>query len=346
MQAIQLPAMTDSFPYPILSKLQLIGQINQLAALRTPFLFIIDYKAEQGYVIRQEELDDQFVLFNFQYCESNANSEELEKRNKDQGPIQWKPVPMSRKEYQPRFDYVVGQIYKGNSFLVNLTQPTEIKTNLSLFDLYRLGNAKYKLWLKDRFVVFSPETFVRIEGRTVSSFPMKGTIDAAIPNAEEIILNDPKEMAEHATIVDLIRNDLSLVADQVQVKRYRYIDKIITNKQNLLQVSSEILGVLPADYQERLGDILFALLPAGSICGAPKRKTLEVIEQAEGYERGFYAGICGYYDGENLDAGVMIRYVEQEGERLIFKSGGGITAQSDLEKEYEELIQKVYVPVC
>jgi para-aminobenzoate synthetase component 1 len=73
---------------------------------------------------------------------------------------------------------------------------------------------------------------------------------------------------------------------------------------------------------------------------------LEIIEQAEIYERGFYTGIFGWFDGENLDSAVMIRFIEQKGDKLIFKSGGGITSQSQVEKEYEELIQKVYVPVC
>ncbi|MFT3754224.1 MAG: aminodeoxychorismate synthase component I [Paludibacter sp.] len=260
--------------------------------------------------------------------------------------IKWNLKPVGIESYQPKFDYVVEQIHKGNSFLTNLTQPTEVNTDLSLLDLYNIGTAKYKLWFKDHFTVLSPETFIRIQGRTISSYPMKGTIDATIPHAEDIILNDPKEKAEHATIVDLIRNDLSLVADQVEVKRYRYIDKITTNKQDLLQVSSEITGCLPENFCEKLGDILFTLLPAGSICGAPKQKTLEIIEQAEGYERGFYTGICGWFDGKNLDSAVMIRFIEQQDNKLIFKSGGGITSQSELEKEYEELIQKVYVPVC
>ena len=175
---------------------------------------------------------------------------------------------------------------------------------------------------------------------------MKGTIDASISNAEEFILNDPKEKAEHATIVDLIRNDLSLVAEQVEVKRYRYIDKINTNKQDLLQVSSEITGQLPQNFREKLGNIIFALLPAGSISGAPKKKTLKIIEEVEGYKRGFYTGIWGWFDGKDLDSAVMIRYIEQNGNQLIFKSGGGITSQSDLNKEYDELIQKVYVPIC
>jgi para-aminobenzoate synthetase component 1 len=174
---------------------------------------------------------------------------------------------------------------------------------------------------------------------------MKGTIDATLPDAERKILQDEKEMAEHATIVDLLRNDLSMVATDVRVSRYRYVERINTMQQDLLQVSSEIIGRLPDKYRERLGDILFSLLPAGSICGAPKIKTLEIIRQAEGYDRGFYTGVCGYFDGENLDSAVMIRFMEQTDEGLVYKSGGGITFQSELDKEYEELIQKVYVPV-
>ena len=72
---------------------------------------------------------------------------------------------------------------------------------------------------------------------------------------------------------------------------------------------------------------------------------MKIIEEAEGYDRGFYTGIFGWFDGKNLDAGVMIRYIEQQADQLVFKSGGGITSQSELEKEYEELIQKVYVPL-
>ncbi len=331
--------MTKHFPYILLRRQQIKEQINQLAGRHTPFLFIIDYKAEQGYLIPESELDERFIRFQFQSTAQPINHSSIQ-------PLVWKVNPPSFAAYQPKFDYVQAQIRLGNSFLVNLTQPSEVTTNLSLLDLYQQGSAKYKLWLNGLFTVLSPETFVRIQGNLISSYPMKGTIDAAVPDAEAVILADPKECAEHATIVDLIRNDLSLVATDVEVKRYRYIDKLSTNKQDLLQVSSEITGRLPVDYHGRLGDILFQLLPAGSICGAPKPKTLEIIEQAEGYERGFYAGICGYFDGNKLDSAVMIRYTEQNDDKLIFKSGGGITSQSDCEKEYEELIQKVYVPVC
>jgi para-aminobenzoate synthetase component 1 len=174
---------------------------------------------------------------------------------------------------------------------------------------------------------------------------MKGTIDAAIPNAEETILNDPKETAEHNTIVDLIRNDLSMVSKNVRVEKFRFIDEIKTAGKTLLQVSSEIVGDIQHDFFDHLGDRLFTLLPAGSISGAPKTKTIEIIEEAENYNRGFYTGVFGYFDGRSLDSAVMIRYIEQQTDQLVFKSGGGITTFSNCKKEYEELKDKVYLPI-
>ena len=90
-----------------------------------------------------------------------------------------------------------------------------------------------------------------------------------IPEATDLIWGG-KETAEHATIVDLIRNDLSMVAEQVRVVRYRYCDRLETNKGPIFQTSSEICGVLPNDYPSHIGDIIFRLLPAGSITGAPQ----------------------------------------------------------------------------
>lgn len=332
--------MTEHFPHTLLNRIQLQQKINHLSASGIPFLFIINYKATEGYIIPESELNTNYIRFQIG---EKQNTSIVNNKVKQQ--LSWHTFPISLKEYKQKFEYVQGQIQQGNSFLVNLTQPTRLKTNLDLSDLFELGTAKYKLWLKDSFTVLSPETFVQIRESEISSFPMKGTIDAALPNAENIILNDPKEKAEHATIVDLIRNDLSIVAENVKVIRYRYLDKLSTNKGELLQVSSEITGNLPDNYHQKLGDILFSLLPAGSICGAPKPKTLEIIEEAEGYDRGFYTGIFGWFDGKNLDSGVMIRFIEQQADQLVFKSGGGITSQSELEKEYEELIQKVYVPL-
>jgi para-aminobenzoate synthetase component I len=154
-----------------------------------------------------------------------------------------------------------------------------------------------------------------------------------------------KELAEHYTIVDLIRNDLSMIAKNLRVDRFRYIDKIKTNTLELLQVSSEISGDLSEDYPSGIGDILFRMLPAGSVTGAPKEKTVEIIRETEGYHRGFYTGVCGFFDGINLTSGVMIRFIEQEKEKMFYKSGGGITSFSNALSEYNEMIDKVYVPV-
>ena len=229
--------------------------------------------------------------------------------------------------------------------MLNLTFPTPIECNYSLQDIFIQSRASFKLYLENELVVFSPERFINIKGNTISSNPMKGTIDASIPGAHSLLASDPKEDAEHNTIVDLIRNDLSTVASHVRVKRFKYIEKLKTHQGELLQMSSEITGKLADNFKDSLGDILFQLLPAGSICGAPKKKTLEIIHEIETYERGFYTGIFGYFDGQNLDSAVTIRYIEKQGEKLLFKSGGGITFMSDWKKEYEEMQKKVYVPV-
>ncbi len=136
-----------------------------------------------------------------------------------------------------------------------------------------------------------------------------------------------------------------MVSKDVEVTKYRYLDRIQTHKGELLQVSSEITGRLHADWRSELGEIIVKLLPAGSISGAPKQKTLEIIRDAEQQERGWFTGVFGIFDGRSLDSGVMIRYIEQFGEGLRFRSGGGITGHSDMLKEYNELIDKVYVPI-
>ena len=175
---------------------------------------------------------------------------------------------------------------------------------------------------------------------------MKGTIAATVPHASKTLLDNRKEAAEHATIVDLIRNDLSMIASKVSVSRYRYIDHLATNKGQILQTSSEITGQLAANYREEIGSLLFRLLPAGSITGAPKRRTMEIIHEAEGYERDFYTGVMGCYSNGALDSAVMIRFIDEDEQgHYYYKAGGGITAQSNNNDEYNEVIEKVYVPI-
>ena len=258
----------------------------------------------------------------------------------------WKTSPVAFEQYRSAFREVQRCIHNGDSYLLNFTQPTRIETNLSLEEIYSTTSADYKIYLKDEFVCFSPETFVRIKNGKIFSYPMKGTIDADIENAGELVLNDSKELAEHNTIVDLIRNDLSLVAENVTVEKFRYLSHIQTNNKNLLQVSSEISGDLPANYSENIGDILFKILPAGSVTGAPKQKTVEIIRNTENYDRGYYTGVFGVFDGLNLESCVLIRYIENQNGQLVYKSGGGITFLSDVRKEYDEMLKKVYLPLA
>lgn len=254
-------------------------------------------------------------------------------------------VPITEAEFKKKFDLVEHHLSYGDSYLTNLTVRNEVATSQNFLELFDSAEARYKLLFHDEFLVFSPEIFVQIKNGRISSFPMKGTIDASVENAEEKILRDQKELAEHVTIVDLIRNDLSLVAENVSVNRFRYIDRIRSNQKHLLQVSSEIQGNLMPSLERSFGTILEKLLPAGSISGAPKTKTVEIIQQAEQLERGYYTGVAGIFDGNFFDSGVLIRFIEKESGKLYYRSGGGITAASEWQKEYREVIDKIYVPV-
>jgi len=322
------------------SKADAVRRMNELGALEKPFLFIIDFEMLRP-IVKELPLIEKDILFDIN---GFTNADSLA-RNEHDKEIIFSKTPVSFQLYEKAFNEVMQNLQEGYSYLVNLTQPSEIKINLTGREIFMACEAKYKLNFMDRFVVFSPESFVIIRDQKIYSYPMKGTIDADIQNAKEIILQDKKEKAEHMTIVDLIRNDMSHFAKNVNVKRLRYLDCVTTNQKNLLQVSSEIVGDLPANYRNCIGDIIFSMLPAGSVSGAPKEKTIEIIKKAENYSRGYYTGVFGYFDGKNLDSGVMIRFIERDGDKWIYKSGGGITSMSNAQSEYEELINKIYVPV-
>ena len=323
-----------------LSRQDAIKRMNYYGRRGIPFFFLIDFDEENCIVEEPDNLPDDEILFSFP---SGGNYGEMPSTMKEH--FMWEPHPQTIEEYSRSFDIVYKNLYAGNSFLTNLTCATPVETDLTLKDIFIHSRAKYRLMMKGRFVMFSPEIFVRITDGMIYSYPMKGTIDASYPDAASVILNDEKESAEHATIVDLIRNDLSQMASEVTVTKYRYIDEVQTNNGTLLQVSSEIRGRLPEDFCDTLGDMFFRLLPAGSVTGAPKKKTVEIIREAETYDRGYYTGVTGFFDGKNLDSAVIIRFVEQLPDgSLVFKSGGGITFKSDIESEYEEMIRKIYVP--
>jgi len=316
------------------------SHLNELGASGTPFLAIIDFEMEQPLVFPLSRIpaDIHFQIGGLPKGTA-LDSEDL-------APAPFDKNAIKMEQYAIEYGKVQESIQNGDTYLLNLTNKCKISTSFSLKQIYHASKAKYKLLYKDQFVVFSPECFVKMENGIISSYPMKGTIDASIPNAENILLSDAKEKAEHATIVDLIRNDLSRVSDNVHVKRYRYLDYLATNDKNIYQMSSEVEGILSDNYRDHLGDILFSLLPAGSISGAPKNKTIEIIKNTEAQKRGYYTGVMVHFDGANLDSGVLIRFIEKDGDHLFFRSGGGITYQSSMEREYQELMDKIYVPVA
>ncbi len=315
-----------------------VDKMNQLGKEKSPFIFILDFELKNPVILKIGQIpNDIYYKFNDikNYTLSGTQSK----------PLHFLPNPMPIGQYTKAFDAAKKEILYGNSFLLNLTFPTSIETNYTLRELFNISHARYKLYYKDQFIVSSPEIFIKIIDGKIFTFPMKGTIDASIPDATSNILNDVKETAEHFTIVDLLRNDLSMVATNVKVNKFRYIDKLVTSTKTLLQVSSEIEGTLPIDFNENLGTIFAKLLPAGSISGAPKKKTVEIIKANEVDDRGYYTGVFGIFDGNNVDSGVMIRYIEKQDDKLIYRSGCGITYRSECTSEYQEMIDKVYIPL-
>jgi para-aminobenzoate synthetase component 1 len=327
-----------------MTKTDFIEQINSYTKNGIPYLFLIDFELKKPFVCKLSDLEKESVFYTIN------NKGNFEKDRCRTNNISVKVVNPPKYHFKKSFDSVLKHIKKGNSYLLNLTFSNRIwiKDNIgknSLLDILKKSNASYKLYFKDEFISFSPEQFIKIQDQKIYTFPMKGTIDAKIENAEHIILSDEKETNEHNTIVDLMRNDLAMVSSNIKINRFRFIDKIKTSKGQILQVSSEIEGSLPENWQATFGELLYKLLPAGSISGAPKPKTLEIIKTVENKERGYYTGVFGIFDGENVDSAVLIRFIENIDGDLFYRSGGGITAQSNLDFEFNEMLQKIYIPI-
>lgn len=317
--------------------IEFASKLNAFGKAKKPFFFVIDYAAKQFEAFALDAVPNG-ILYQLE-TQSNASNTFTCKD------FSWSKTPLSKEQYRAQIQAVIEEIKAGNTYLLNLTSPTRIELSCSLENLFYTANAPFKLCYHEAFVCFSPERFVEIRNNRISTYPMKGTIDASIPNAKERILNDEKEKAEHVMVVDLLRNDLSMVSHEVRVEKFRYVEKIQAGGKELLHVSSKITGILDENWHDNVGTILSTLLPAGSISGTPKRSSVEIIERLEGYDRGFFTGIFGVYDGKNLDSAVMIRFLEKTKEGYVFKSGGGITLLSEAEKEYDELCDKVYVPL-
>ena len=215
------------------SRTETIARMNALAGANVPFLFIVDYAQEQSHIEPLDRTRPRHLPFPIpegRATRGGCNSPCQKHSRPMRRPYSVDIIPPSPTAYRHSFDLVKQNLLAGNSYLTNLTCRVPVTTNLTMEEIFLHSEALYKLWLKDRFVCFSPEIFVRIEKGKIKSFPMKGTIDATLPDAEQLLMQDTKEAAEHSHLVDLIRNDLSMVSEHVEVTSYRYIDRLQTNK--------------------------------------------------------------------------------------------------------------------
>lgn len=317
-----------------------IKHLNHLGKNGAPFLFVIDFEMEKPLIFTKEEWATSGIQFDF------PNGHLLkEKATPNNAPLYFNVDAPSYSDYLDSFNKVQKALHFGDSYLCNLTFPSKINTDWSLEDIFHNSKAPYRFLLANEFTIFSPEPFIKISNNQIATFPMKGTIAADIPNAKSVLKNNPKEKAEHATVVDLLRNDLSQIAKNVSVNHYRYMGLIQNIHGDIWQSSSKITGQLPENWPSLIGEYIYKLLPAGSISGAPKMKTVNIIQDAEIDKRGYYTGIVVYFDGKSLESCVAIRYIEQKDGQKYFRSGGGITVFSQAEEEYKEMIQKIYLPL-
>ena len=280
--------------------------INEKGGKGEPFLFAIDFELREGIFIPRP-MEQEAVLFR---TTLGGNRPLTDGGSGEESRICFTPLPY--RDYLSRFNTVMKGLLRGDSYLTNLTVRTPVTLGTDLKEIFLATRSPYGLYVPGRLACFSPERFVRIANGVISTNPMKGTISAAIPGAAQLLLDDPKELAEHCTIVDLLRNDIGMVASDVKVARFRYIDRITA--------------------------------PAGSVSGAPKRSTVELIRRAEPELRGFYTGVFGYFDGEEVDSAVIIRYIGLYDGQPFYHSGGGITVNSLPRNEYEEALKKIYLP--
>lgn len=313
--------------------------MNRLGESRTPYLWAISYDMSRGFIIPDPESQNEVMWQVGDYGNSRHFHKPL------RAPSLTVKTPPSREAYAAMFATIREGLLRGDTFLANLTGATEVECSGTLRDVFLTSRAPFRLLIGDNFVCFSPEPFVRISGREISTFPMKGTADASAEDALRTLLDDYKELCEHYTIVDLMRNDINTVAHDVHVKRFRYVESIVTDRGVILQTSSEISGTLAPEVQFRHGDIIIPILPAGSITGAPKESTVALIKSAEPISRGWYTGVFGYFDGVVMQTAVMIRCMQRDADgHLYFHSGGGITVNSRESEEYDELLEKIYLP--
>lgn len=255
----------------------------------------------------------------------------------------------TKEKYYRAIERAKELIARGDIYQVNLSQRFECDFGGSAFGLYmrlrEINPAPFAAYLNFgdfKIVSASPERFIKIEERYIETRPIKGTRPRGSDRSEDIflgkeLLSSPKDRAEHIMIVDLERSDLGRVCEYGSVKPAEFI--ILESYATVHHLVSTVSGRLRK--KTDIVDCLMNCFPGGSITGAPKVRSMEVIEELEPTKRGIYTGSIGYIDfGGNADLSIVIRTIIIKDRKLYFHVGGGIVADSDPEKEYQETLDK------
>ncbi|MBI2095193.1 MAG: anthranilate synthase component I [Candidatus Omnitrophica bacterium] len=240
-------------------------------------------------------------------------------------------------------------IRKGDIFQVVLSQAFRTRVRARSFDIYRalrsINPSPYMFYLNCgdfQIVGSSPEVHVRCEGRKAALRPIAGTRRRGKNPAEDArlekeLLADPKERAEHLMLVDLGRNDLGRVCEYESVKVSEFMT--VERYSHVMHLVSHVEGRLRRD--RSLFDLIRATFPAGTISGAPKVRAMEIIDELENQQRGFYSGIVGYFSySGNLDSCIAIRTILVKDGTATVQAGAGIVADSDPAREHQETVNK------
>ncbi|HWR22509.1 MAG TPA: anthranilate synthase component I [Feifaniaceae bacterium] len=240
-------------------------------------------------------------------------------------------------------------IYEGDIFQAVLSNRLEAEAEGSLFDAYRVlrstNPSPYMFYFSSGDIEIagaSPETLVKLQDGTLFTFPLAGTRPRGQTLEEDLrleqeLLQDEKELAEHNMLVDLGRNDLGRISKFGTVKVEKYLS--VERFSHVMHIGSTVKGAIRPD-KDAL-DAIGAVLPAGTLSGAPKIRACEIIDELENSKRGIYGGAVGYIDFTgNMDTCIAIRIAYKKNGRVFVRSGAGIVADSVPENEYQECINK------
>ena len=254
--------------------------------------------------------------------------------------------------YKQKIEQIKSYLYNGDVYQINYTQPLIFDFNQNTLDLYmqikQEANPEFGFYLDindSQFLSFSPEKFFIKKNSSISSYPIKGTIQR-INNIQKdleqikLLSNSLKDKAEHLMIVDLLRNDIGKISSFGTVNVNNLFN--IKTFETIHHMESEIKGTIPKDIKE--SDIIKALFPGGSITGAPKYRAMQIIDELENYHRGLYTGCLGTINANgNMDFNICIRTMTISDNKAIYPVGGGIVWDSQADLEYNEAKEKANI---